>query len=74
MATVVEKLDLTRELFRARLADGGVRHCDCGQEDCPAFMVTEAAAAELDTARRDALRTFGSVTHGFDVEIREGRW
>lgn len=74
LATVVEKLDLTRELFRARLADGGVRHCDCGQEDCPVFMVTEAAAAELDTARRDALRTFGSVTHGFDVEIREGRW
>lgn len=70
LARVVEQLDATRRLFRARLADGSVEHCGCGEPACPVFMVTESAARDLDRARDSALRTFGSLVPGFDVGVR----
>jgi len=69
LVKVVDQLDAVRRLFKMRLADGSVRHCDCGDEACPTFIVSDRAAQELDQARSEALTTFASVAPGFAVRL-----
>jgi hypothetical protein len=71
LGQVVEQLDVVRAIFKAMLADGGVRHCTCGDAHCPVFMVTSQAARDLDDARSEALKLFGSLVPGFGVGLRE---
>jgi hypothetical protein len=71
LGKAVEQLDITRAIFKARLADGSVSHCSCTDADCPVFNVTPAAARELDDARSEVLRLFGSLVPGFGVGLRE---
>lgn len=69
LETVVEQLDAVQRLFKARLADGSVKHCDCGDETCPVFIVSDNAAKELDRARSKALATFGALAPDFAVRL-----
>ncbi|SHK53406.1 hypothetical protein SAMN02745194_05100, partial [Roseomonas rosea] len=58
VAEVVRHVDGLRRAFVARLRDGGVRPCGCGQASCPVFMVRPSVAAELDRIRRRVLAAF----------------
>lgn len=66
---MVDQLDAVRRLFKVRLADGSVRHCDCGDETCPVFIVSDDAVKELDRARAEALATFGVLVPDFAFRL-----
>lgn len=67
---VVRQVDELRRIFITRLRDGAIKHCGCGQPDCPTFMLTQRAADELDKVRDQILATFRSVHAHFDVTLR----
>lgn len=66
---VVRELDEVRRLFKRRLQEGRIRHCDCGDPSCPTFMVDSATADELDEARAKALHSFRSIWPRLAVAI-----
>ena len=70
IAQVIREIDEVRRVFKGGLKAGSIRHCRCGDVDCPTFMVDADVAYQLDAARRQALRTFQSLYPGFDVHIR----
>jgi hypothetical protein len=55
LSAVSRGLDDLRRRFKRSLADGSIRHCACGQDDCPVFMIDPVAAEQLDEARRHIL-------------------
>lgn len=67
---VVRQVDELRRIFVTRLREGEIRHCGCGQPDCPTYMLTHRVADELDEARRRILMTFQSVHASFGVGLR----
>jgi hypothetical protein len=67
---VVRQVDELRRIFVTRLREGEIRHCECGQPDCPTFMLTNHVADELDEARQRILTTFRTVYGSFDVCLR----
>ncbi|WP_414442158.1 hypothetical protein [Burkholderia sp. 22PA0106] len=67
---VVRQVDELRRIFVTRLREGEIRHCGCGQPECPTYMLSPRVAAELDKARRDILTTFRSVHAPFGVRLR----
>lgn len=52
---VVEALVKMRATFDALVRRGAIRPCGCAQPDCPVFMLSDGAAAEMDRRRRDLL-------------------
>lgn len=70
MTQVVHQVDELRRLFVMRLREGEIRHCGCGKQDCPTYMLNAQVADELDAARRRLLTTFRSVHAPFDVTLR----
>jgi hypothetical protein len=67
---VVRQVDELRRIFVTRLREGEIRHCGCGQPDCPTYMLSQGGADELDKARRKILTTFRSVHAPFGVSLR----
>lgn len=67
---VVGQVDALRRVFVTRLREGEIRHCGCGQPDCPVYTLTHRVAEELDEARRKILTTFRSVYASFRVKLR----
>ena len=65
----VRALDALRRLFKRGLDEGRIKHCPCGQPDCPTFMVEHSAAAELDRERTQLLDRLGRIIPNFDVRI-----
>lgn len=70
LAKVVRQVDELRRIFVTRLKEGEIRHCECGQPDCPTYMLTHRVADELDQAREKILATFRSVYMSFNVSLR----
>ncbi len=70
LAQVVRQVDELRRIFVARLREGEIRHCQCGQLDCPTYMLSPRVADELDGARDRILTLFRSVHAPFDVVLR----
>ena len=70
LANVVRQVDELRRIFVTRLKEGEIKHCGCGQPNCPTFELTERVAVELDEARRKILTTFRSVHASFDVDVQ----
>ncbi|MGN4072225.1 hypothetical protein ACS0X5_05355 [Burkholderia gladioli] len=66
---VVRQVDALRRIFVTRLKEGEIKHCGCGQPDCPTYTLTHRAAGELDAARQSILTTFRSVYAPFDVSL-----
>uniref|UniRef100_E6VP07 Restriction endonuclease type IV Mrr domain-containing protein n=1 Tax=Rhodopseudomonas palustris (strain DX-1) TaxID=652103 RepID=E6VP07_RHOPX len=66
----VRDLDQLRRTFKTMLSDGAIRHCGCGDANCPVFMMTDDAAYELDRARTRVLHSFGRAypAHGIIIE------
>ncbi|QAU22732.1 hypothetical protein EO087_00990 [Dyella sp. M7H15-1] len=67
---VVRQVDELRRIFVTRLREGEIRHCGCGQPDCPTYMLSQGVADELDKARREILTAFRSVHAPFGVSLR----
>ncbi len=67
---VVRQVDELRRIFVTRLKEGEIKHCGCGQPDCPTYMLTHRVADELDEARQKILTTFRSVHASFRVNLR----
>lgn len=67
---IVLQVDELRRIFVTRLREGKINHCECGQPDCPTYMLTHRVASELDQARRKILATFQSVHASFRVSLR----
>jgi hypothetical protein len=65
----VQLIDNLRRHFVSGLRDGKIKHCGCGQEDCPVFMLQPGVATELDHMRSRALDAFRSAHPSFDVSI-----
>lgn len=69
LAKVVRQVDQLRRIFVTRLKEGEIRHCGCGQPNCPTYMLTHCVADELDDARQKILTTFRSVHESFSVGL-----
>lgn len=70
VAKVVHHVDELRRIFVGGMRDGRIRHCGCGDPNCPVFMISHGIDIELDTARSRALDAFRSVHTNFTVLIR----
>lgn len=70
LTQVVRHVDDLRRIFVSRLREGEIRHCQCGQPNCPTYMLGPHVAGELDDARNRILATFRSVHAPFDVALR----
>ena len=70
LARGVRQVDELRRIFVARLREGEIRPCGCGQPDCPTYMLSASVADELDNARNRMLATFRSVYPPFDVALQ----
>ena len=64
-SSIVQAVDGLRRLFIARLRDGSIRHCTCGDQRCPVFMLQPATCRELDEARDKLLEGFGRIYPAF---------
>lgn len=69
LSVISRGLDNLRRRFKQGLADGTVRHCACGQDDCPVFIIDRTAAKALDDARRCILDEVQNVIPGFLVPL-----
>ncbi|MGO4567348.1 hypothetical protein AB4Z52_20285 [Rhizobium sp. 2YAF20] len=49
------------------LSSGEIRPCGCGNPACPTFMLTGAAAREMDRARDRVLAAFRRPHPSFNV-------
>ncbi|HEK3745031.1 TPA: hypothetical protein SMW43_001430 [Pseudomonas aeruginosa] len=70
LAQVVRQVDELRRIFVSRLREGEIRHCGCGNNDCPTYIFSDRVAYEMDAARDRILTTFRSVHAPFDVALR----
>jgi hypothetical protein len=70
LAKVVRQVDELRRIFVTRLKEGEIRHCGCGQPNCPTYMLTHRVAEEQDEARRKILMTFRSVYLSVNVSLQ----
>jgi hypothetical protein len=63
----VEKaLAKLRARFDEMVRSGVVRHCGCNNPTCSVYLMPPAAAHELESLRRDALRLFRDAHHRFE--------
>jgi hypothetical protein len=65
----VRELDQLRRRFKALLSSGENRPCGCGNPACPTFMLTDAAAREMDRARDRVLAAFRRPYPSFNVVL-----
>lgn len=70
VAQVVRELDEVRRRFKQHLADKSIEHCHCGDPNCPTFMTSPRAAADMDEARSRVLDTFRRLYPSFAVRLR----
>lgn len=63
---LVERLVALRAAFENLLRKKEIRHCNCGNEDCPVYMISGAAAQEMDRRREDMLREVHRLNPGFN--------
>ena len=69
LGKVVRELDEIRRTFKRHLADGSIKHCPCGDPNCPTFVVDSRAAHDLDRVRFNALDSFRQLMPSFDVRL-----
>lgn len=69
LGLTVRELDRLRRRFKELLVSGEIRHCGCGNPACPTFMLTDAAARELDQARDRVLAAFRKPYPALNVAL-----
>jgi hypothetical protein len=65
----VQLVDNLRRQFVSGLRSGKIKHCSCGQADCPVFILRPGIATALDDSRSRALDAFRSAHANFDVRV-----
>ncbi|MDH6650190.1 UNVERIFIED_ORG: hypothetical protein M2312_004861 [Rhizobium esperanzae] len=60
-------LDGLRRLFKLRMQDGSIKHCECGDPRCGMFQLREGVAGELDSVRNQLLDRARRIIPDFDV-------
>jgi hypothetical protein len=65
----VQLVDSLRRQFVSGLRDGKIKHCACGQADCPVFYFQPGVATGLDHIRTRVLDAFRSAHAPFDVRV-----
>jgi hypothetical protein len=60
LTKVVRELDEIRRIFKRRLADHSIRHCACGDAECPVFMVDHGAAGSSMMLDQQHSKAFGA--------------
>ncbi|WP_287261186.1 hypothetical protein [Mesorhizobium sp.] len=65
----VRELDQLRRRFKTLLSSGEIKPCGCGNPTCPTFMLSDAAARELDRARDRVLAAFRRPYPSFNVVL-----
>lgn len=69
LEATVRELDQLRRRFKALLKAGEIRPCGCGNPTCPTFMLTDAAATELNRTRDGILASFRRYHPAFTVSL-----
>jgi hypothetical protein len=69
VAEVERAVSQLRSTYENFLLSGDIRECGCKQPDCPVFMVSHAAAREMDRLRERILREFKEVYPPFNVTL-----
>jgi hypothetical protein len=69
VAQAVQLVDNLRRQFVSGLRDGKIKHCACGNADCPVFMLNTDIASEFDHIRSRALDAFRSAHADFDIRV-----
>jgi hypothetical protein len=69
LGKVVRQIDELRRIFVGGLREGRIRHCGCGQPDCPTYMLKDRIGDELDEARQKILTTFRTALPTFAVSL-----
>jgi hypothetical protein len=64
---IVEALVGLRAAFDGFVRSGAIRHCGCGDTDCPTFMFSDEAARKMDTRRLELLK----LTHALSDRAPE---
>jgi hypothetical protein len=63
---LVQRLVALRSAFEDLLRRKEIRHCNCGNEDCSVYMMTDAAAEEMDRRRQEMLQEVHCLNPEFD--------
>jgi hypothetical protein len=64
---IVETLVGLRAGFDRLILEGEIKHCSCGQPDCPCYFFSDGAVFTMDHARHTLL----SLAHSLDVRVPE---
>lgn len=67
LAKSVSALNILRMAFDDGLRTNGIRPCDCGQADCPTFMIDDEYRVRLESTRREVLRFANEALEKFGV-------
>jgi hypothetical protein len=68
---LVERLVSLRAAFEQMLRQKEIQHCQCGNEDCPVYTMTDAAVNEMDRRRRELLNEVHRLNPEFDASFYE---
>ena len=67
LSNIVDNLAKLRARFDSLSKGGEIRHCGCGDPDCPVYMVSERAVIEMDQIREEILLQYQSIYPEFNV-------
>jgi hypothetical protein len=70
LQATVHELDNLRRRYKALLSTGAIRPCGCGNPSCPTFMLTDAAAREMDHTRNQVLTAFRKSYPSYTGSLR----
>jgi hypothetical protein len=62
---IVEALVALRATFDSLLREGAIRHCGCGDPECPVYHFTEGSALDMDLRRQRIL----DLAHGLNPAV-----
>lgn len=69
LSKIVDSLVELRTSFDDFLRKGQIKHCSCGNPDCPVYFIEKNAANKMDEIRENILTLFKSIYPKFDVKL-----
>jgi hypothetical protein len=69
VARTAALLDELRRTFVSFLRAGKIKHCSCGDKNCPVFYMAPGIATQLDQLRMRALDSFRQAYPAFSVRL-----
>jgi len=72
LAEIVKMLSRLRASFDRFVKKGEIRHCQCGDPDCPIYDADRHAAREMDRLRDEILGSFRGIAPSFEIAVGRG--